>query len=192
VSSSEVAEEELGLRFWMLLLGAGVLLAFLTWNYLLTLTTMTSNSMKPTLLVEREGGADWILVDRLTPRFRDPQRGEIVHFLSQGGPLVLKRVVGLPGETLEIRDGKIWIDGVPLKEPPEVIQREYVNGGHLEAGARLKIKAGNFLLLGDDSQDSYDSRFWGCLPRSGIRGLARAIVWPPGRVRGLGLGEGPP
>ena len=103
----------------------------------------------------------------------------------------MKRVVGLPGETVEIAEGGVLIDGKPLTGPPEVTRQSYVNDGHLPAGQALRVAPGHYLVLGDDSQDSYDSRFWGCLLASEIRGLGVAVVWPPSRVKGLGL-ENPP
>lgn len=173
---------------WPRWLGALVAITlgwFLLERHALTLTTMGSNSMQPTLYTGK-GGDDVVLVDRWTNSRRDPRRGEIVHFRSrEDGDWVLKRVVALPGETLELRDGRVWIDGARLTEPPAVATRTYETNGHLGEGVRLKMGPRHYFVLGDDTADSYDSRFWGALERREITGIARAIAWPPARVRGL-------
>lgn len=159
----------------------GIVLFIGLTRFVFTVTTMATNSMAPTLQIGPEG-SDAILVDRLSLRSRPPRRGEIVYFQDVDGVWLLKRVVGLPGETLKIRDGAVWIDGLRITDPSELRSISYVPGGHLTEKNEVVIAKDHFFVLGDDSADSYDSRFWGALSADRLVGLARWRVWPPGRV----------
>jgi signal peptidase I len=181
--------------------GAGRLHAFLLILYGVTallvvnrfgvsFTVMASDSMMPVLRGNPDG-QDVVLLDRFTHRARAPRRGEIVHFVGDDGDWVLKRVVALPGETVEIRDGRLLVDGSPLIRPAEVAAVRYENRGHLRPGQKVRVKPDYFLVLGDDSSDSYDSRFWGALARSRIAGTAWAVIWPPARIKSLLPAPGP-
>ena len=150
---------------------------FLVHRWVFTITSMGSGSMAPTLCSD-VNAPDRVLVDRLTPLLRAPVRGEIVHFQDEKGEWIMKRVVGLPGERVEIRDLHVLVDGKRLSGPAEVATRSYTNQGHMGPGVVVQVNAGHFFVMGDDTADSYDSRFWGCLPGKDISGLARAVVWP--------------
>ena len=153
-------------------------------QFVASVTWMVTGSMSPTLRAD-SGAVDGVLVDRLSLRFRAPRRGEIVWFRLRDGDLVLKRVMGLPGETISIAGGHVVVDGKPVTDLPEVAAINYVNAGHMGAGVQIMVSPGNYLVLGDDSADSWDSRFWGCVSAADLRGCARAILWPPARVRWL-------
>ncbi len=138
-------------------------------------------------------GFDWatekhdvVVVDRLTPRLRPPERGECVYFNIEDSEWAIKRVVGLPGEKLAIAGGQIVANGEPVKLPvaPEV---KYLARGHLKAGSAVRMAPGHFLVLGDYSADSWDGRFWGGLKADRIEGFARARIWPPSRLGWLQL-----
>lgn len=174
-------------RIWLALLAAALLTWWLVTHYLVTVTTMSSSSMQPTLSSDLQD-PDVVLVDRLSHRLRAPRRGEIVHFQDADGTWIMKRVVALPGEVLELRDQHVWIDGKPLTSPPEVAARRYLPDGYLEGKSRLAVAAGHYFVLGDDTTDSYDSRYWGALPATRVEGLAWAVLWPPARVTDLSLG----
>jgi signal peptidase I len=152
---------------------------------------VASASMEPTLHCGRPapgclaGTGDVVLVDRLVRR---PARGQIVaarapaaarRRCGSGGTLI-KRVVGLPGETLIERDGFVFVGGHRLREPYlDLFRRDH-------APARTwHVPGGAYFLLGDDRANSCDSRAFGAVPRAAILGRAVAVVWPPGRVRGL-------
>lgn len=143
-------------------------------------TWMTSDSMASAL---RSGGfwSDVVVVDRLTPRLRPPERGECVYFNIEDSEWAIKRVVGLPGEKLAIAGGQLVANGEPVKLPvaPEV---KYLARGHLKAGAAVRMAPGHFLVLGDYSADSWDGHFWGGLKADRIEGFGRARIWPPSRL----------
>lgn len=158
------------------------LLALNRWGF--TVTSMGSASMAPTL-DSNPSAPDRVLVDRFTPLVRAPLRGEIVHFRDEKGTWIMKRVIALPGEKIEIRDSHVWIDGKRLEAPAEVAKRAYLNQGHMTPGKVVQVDPDFYFVMGDDTQDSYDSRFWGCLARRDIRGIARAVIWPPQHAASL-------
>ena len=172
-----------------------VLLALVVRTFFLQAFKIPTGSMHPTLI---EG--DRILVDKVTygipipftdlrlPRIRAPQRGDIVVFRSLDDPRrdFIKRLVAVGGDTLEIRDLKVWVNGRPLADPPIFQQMVYYNRGtYGEPGHAIQVPPGAYFFLGDNSASSRDSRYWGFLPESKIIGRAFVIYWPPRRIRWL-------
>ncbi len=146
---------------------------------------MVSGSMAPTLKGSRETG-DMVLIDRVTYRFREPRRGELVYFLDIEGQCPIKRVVGLPGEVISIAGGRVVVDGQPLSYPAVFADLDYHNAGAFSSPARrFRVRPGHVFVLGDDSADSFDSRYWGALDRKHVLGRAVAIVSPWHRIRTL-------
>ncbi len=141
---------------------------------------MPANSMAPAL----EQG-DRVLVEKLTYRFRAPRRWEVAVFQYPPEPrrVFMKRVVGLPGESLELRAGAILIDGAALKLPPEVATHHWLNAEpYGEPSHAFRIPAECYFVLGDTSTASLDSRYWGCVPRSHFIGRAVYRFWPAERM----------
>ena len=150
-----------------------------------------SPSMEPTLHCARPVRgcqarvADRVIANRLAYRFHAPRRGEIVIFKApaQVEPVCgaegtfIKRLVGLPGEKVSMRNGYVFINGVQLDEP--YLRPGYRDG---ESGTWARIPAASYFVLGDNRAMSCDSRRWGFVPRSNIIGRAEAIYWPPNRV----------
>lgn len=132
---------------------------------------ITGDSMLPTF---RDG--QFLLVDRLTYYFTDPKRGDVIVFRYPRNPAedFIKRVIGLPGETVNIADGQVYINGIPLVEP-------YVNGvpTTIYRGQPVTLDAGEYYVLGDNRRYSSDSRVWGPVPRDNIIGRAWLCYWPP-------------
>ena len=150
-----------------------------------------SSSMEPTLHCAHpaEGcltdTSDRILANRFIYRFRAPQRGEIVVFdtpprtreaCAEGGTFV-KRLVGLPGETVSEQDGSVFIDGRKLIEP-------YVRSSERDSrsGTWPRIPAGHYFMMGDNRSNSCDSRDWGTVPRANLIGPVFLTYWPPRRL----------
>lgn len=147
---------------------------------------MTSGSMAPTLC--GEVGApdnDWILYERLSPG--PPARGKLVVFQNEDGVIISKRVVAFPGERVRVVDHRCLVDDVPLLGVPEGVR--YIAGGNLRPTPRGNnahlVEPDTVYVLGDDSRDSWDSRWTGGVPRAQWRGRVVAIVWPPARWRWL-------
>lgn len=172
-----------------------VLLALFVRTFFLQAFKIPTGSMHPTLI---EG--DRILVDKVTygirmpltawrfPKIRPPQRGDLVVFRSLDDPQrdFIKRLVAMGGDTIEIRDTRVWVNGRPLADPPIFRENTYYNRGEYgQPGKPVRVPEGNFFFLGDNSASSRDSRYWGFLPEAHIIGKAFVIYWPPRRVRWL-------
>lgn len=125
-------------------------------------------SMNPTL---QDG--EYILVNRLAYKIGSPVRGDIVVFSFPMDPKqdLIKRVIGLPGETISIQDGRVMVNGVHLEEPyiaaPPIYNNTWV------------VPEGQLFVLGDNRNESKDSHEWGMLPMENIVGKAILIYWPP-------------
>ena len=100
----------------------------------LEVTYISSSSMSPTLNGPEKGRPDHLLIERLTYRVRSPRRWELVSFHNTDGILVAKRVVGLPGEVVSVKDGNACIDGVPLSPPDELRFLYYLAEANLAHG----------------------------------------------------------
>jgi len=119
------------------------------------------------------------------PGLRKPQRGDIVVFVYPVDPTkdFIKRLIAVGGETVEIRDGAIYIDGKEITDP-RIKRTYYYNRGDYGAeGQVVHVPPGYVFVMGDNSGSSYDSRYWGFVPETGIIGKADIIFWPPDRIR---------
>ena len=137
--------------------------------------------MSPTLKGNGKPGSDWVLSERITHRFRAPRRWELLAFRNAEGLQIMKRVVGLPGETVALKkDGTFLIDGTVIGRPTVIAQNKYFAWGKLTAEHRAEAGDGYF-VLGDDSKDSQDSRWEKPVERDSIYGRPLLIVWPISR-----------
>ena len=107
------------------------------------------------------------------------ERGDTVVFRFPADPTksFIKRVVGLPGDVVEIRSGQVLVNGAPLAEP--YVPEEYRD--HVSVG-QVKVPADHYYVLGDHRSSSNDSRTWGALPGEAIYGKAVFAYWPPARM----------
>ncbi len=177
VPMSAKVKSEIIAWFW-------VILAFMLINGTLgQARVIPSGSMENTLLI-----GDHLIMSRLgydagvpftnwhVPLWRNPRRLQIVIFkppfdLTQ--PDYVKRVIGLPGETLDVHDGAVWIDGRKLAEDYTVGRTEAPTKFQLTVpygGLPYKIPENCYFVMGDNRENSLDSRFWGCVPRNDILG----------------------
>ncbi len=167
---------------WSIVIIAAVLLAFGVRTYVAQMFYIPSGSMIPTLQV-----GDRIVVDKLAYRFGSVQRGDIVVFARP--PLVdadytdlVKRVIGLPGETIGLRDGHVTINGKILNEPwlphPEPLSEPSSLSEGFSLTHPYTIPANHYFVMGDNRPDSEDSRYFGPIPGSLIVGKMAVRVWP--------------
>lgn len=141
-----------------------------------------SGSMERTLQVD-----DRILVNKFIYFFEEPQRGDVVVFVSplqadQHQKDFIKRVVGLPGDRLAVHDGKLYRNGQPVEE--DYIAQPMIYRFPLYGGEYV-VPEGQLFVMGDNRNLSNDSHKWGPLPRKNVLGKAFCIFWPPPRVRVL-------
>ncbi len=167
-----LAGGEIALGPWVRDLLETLLLALLTFLVVNALTTryeVLSVSMEPTL---HEG--QYLVVSKISYWFHEPERGDITVFQPPNNPPgaipLIKRVIGLPGEHVEARDGRIWIDGAALNEP-------YV-GGLLNYNGSWTLGEDEYFTLGDNRNNSHDSHNWGVLPGENIIGKTVFRYWP--------------
>ena len=115
---------------------------------------------------------DYVLAITTKVPLGDPRRGGIVIFAKQSdGVDYVKRVIGLPGEIVQIKDGRVWIDGQSITEP-------YAQGVTTSDFAQVKLGPDEYFLLGDNRVLSRDSRNLGPVQRSEIRACAVLVCWP--------------
>lgn len=158
-----------------------VTLALLIRTFIVAPFKIPSGSMRPTLI---EG--DRILVNKFIYRFRQPQRGEIIVFrypYDLKRPFI-KRLAAVGGDTVEIRDPHLVINGTPADDNPVFDGRPYYNQGSFgQEHQVITVPEGTYYVLGDNSGSSHDSRFWGFVPKRLVIGRAIGIFWPPNRWR---------
>jgi signal peptidase I len=164
-----------------------------------------SSSMEPTLQIE-----DKLLIDKLTYKWRSPERGEIIVFNPPNHPAVqdtskvyIKRVIGLPGDQIGIHDGKVFVNGKPLTEPyiasppsyslpsdlsqcPDCFRPSQVSVVNKQITFTVPPK--HYWMMGDNRNNSQDSHIWGFLPEENIVGRAFFRYWPiDNRAGGLNV-----
>ncbi|HEY8425824.1 MAG TPA: signal peptidase I [Limnochordales bacterium] len=148
---------------------AVIIIAFVAQSFL-----VQGQSMEPTLY-----DGERLLVDKLTYRLRDPQRGEVVVFRVPSDPSrrFIKRIIGVPGDVIEFQDGRVVLNGRVLRE-------SYVLGPTLSGRTRQTVPPGRYFVLGDNRANSEDSRFAevGFVPRELIVGRAVFVYWPVDRA----------
>jgi len=148
-----------------------LILALIIRAFFLQVFWIPSGSMEPTLDV-----GDRIVVNKVVYNFRPPKRFEVVVFravasMGEAKKDLIKRVVGLPGETFEVRNGIIHINGRPVEEK-HTMNQDFANF------APVAIPEDSYFVMGDNRPASADSRYWGFLPKKNIIGKAFLRIWP--------------
>ncbi|HUT96403.1 MAG TPA: signal peptidase I [Candidatus Paceibacterota bacterium] len=121
---------------------------------------------------------DYLIVDEISYRFDAPERGDVVIFRYPLDPsqFFIKRVIGLPGESIKVEDGKIFINGKDLDES------EYLQDINTAGSVEVKLAEDEYFVLGDNRQASSDSRKWGEVDKKFIIGRAWLRAWPFSRA----------
>lgn len=173
-------------------LGLSAILAFGIRTFVAEARYIPSKSMVPTLQVD-----DRLIVDKVSYHFQDPQRGDIVVFMPPDESAIcnnspklqnqvpqrpkdafIKRVIGLPGDRLEVKQGQVFIND-------QALQEDYIEEAPQYPYGPVTVPPNSYLVLGDNRNNSCDSHYWGFVPRQNIIGKAIVRFWPVNRVGGI-------
>jgi signal peptidase I len=142
-----------------------------------------SGSMLPTLQIN-----DRLIVDKLSYRFANPARGDIVVFDPPAKlgfkDAFIKRAIGLPGDRVEVKNGKVYINDKVLSEK-YVEEAAAYNWSSKNLTPDGIVPEGHYLVLGDNRNNSYDGHYWGFIPKDRIVGKAVVRFWPIDRAGGI-------
>jgi signal peptidase I len=180
--------------------GIALVLALIIRTFFIQAYKIPSGSMEPTLLI-----GDHILVNKLIYGLRLPDslfgitipgipwghyifplesvhRGDVVVFVFPPDPTkdFIKRVIGLAGDTVQVKDGKVWLNGSPMDDPHahfEVSEAERSPVSPRDNFGPVTVPAGKLLMMGDNRDRSYDGRFWGFVDNNQVEGRAIVIYW---------------
>jgi len=123
----------------------------------------------------------YLVIDELSYRFEDPARGDVIVFKYPLNPsqYFIKRIIGLPGEEVKIRDGQVFIYDVDFAQEVTLDESSYLSGETFTLGqVNFSLGEREYFVLGDNRQSSSDSRRWGALPQDNIVGRVWLRAWP--------------
>lgn len=173
---------------YVVIAAVAVLVAVLVQQYIVKPYRIPSESMEDTLMP-----GDRVFVNRFIYHFKSVARGNVVVFKSPGdGTVLIKRVIGLPGNVVSLKGGSVYIDGKKLAEPyvrkqagiPEPSD-PFDNGEPWDLQKPYKVPPNNYFMMGDNRTDSGDSREFGPVSKNALIGEAFFIYWPLNRIGGL-------
>ena len=178
-------------RDWLVVIAVALGAAMLVRMYVLQQFYISGPSMETTMFTD-----DRVLVNKLSYRLHDIRRGDVVVFdrVTMNGNTVahddlIKRVVALSGETIEIKNCDVYINDTKLAEDylPEndVSNPDPAARCRVVSMRRITVPEGHVFVMGDNRPESFDSRSFGSIPESLVIGRAFAVVWPLGSIRGL-------
>jgi signal peptidase I len=178
-------------------IGLSIVLAFGIRSFVAEARYIPSGSMLPTLQID-----DRLIIDKISYRFADPVRGDIVVFnptdqlaKEKYKDAFIKRVIGLPGDRVDVKGGKVYINGKLLSEKylDEPPAKDWSTTDRFTSDELYKVPwpadgvvpKGQYLVLGDNRNNSYDSHYWGFVPKDRIVGKAVVRFWPVNRAGGI-------
>ena len=161
-------------------LGTAAILAFGIRTFVAEARYIPSASMEPTLEIN-----DRLIIEKVSYHFKKPQRGDVVVFQPTDFLIrqnfkdaFIKRVIGLPGEKIEVKNRTVYVNDRPLEESYIAEAPDYDYGPVI-------VPEDRYLVLGDNRNNSYDSHQWGFVPRKNLIGKAVVRFWPPNRLGSL-------
>ena len=180
-------------REWTESIVIALVLALIIRTFIVQAFKIPSGSMIPTFQIGDRifvnkfiYGAKIPFTDMRLPKVTAPQRGDIIVFISPEDSKkdFVKRLIANAGETVEIRDGKIYVDGKMVDEPASIRAVTYYNAGDYgQEGKPIKVPQDSYFVLGDNSASSRDSRYWGFVPQKNLLGKVMCIYWPLYRMK---------
>ena len=176
---------------WVITIAGAILIVLAIKQWIVNPYRIPSSSMEPTLHCARPAPgcearfSDRVLANRFIYRFENPRRGQIIVFktppLAQvrcgAGGTFVKRLIGLPGDTVSEKNGFVYINGKLLKEPYiQASRRDH------DPPRTWHVPQGYYFFMGDNRAESCDSRVWGPVPRKNLIGEVFFVYWPPNRI----------
>jgi signal peptidase I len=181
--STEFVHEETSTVRWLIETALLILLAFALAQgikmFIVQPFVIPTGSMEPTIAIGNR-----VLAEKISYRFfSQPAYGDIVVFNDPNAqhPQLIKRIIAVGGQTVDVKDGAVWVDGKRLVEP-------YIYGKPNELGTvsmPVKVPEGSVWLMGDNRTNSGDSRFFGPVPVAQVQGRAVWTYWPPDQFGAL-------
>lgn len=144
------------------------ILIFAVIHFVIQTYRVEGPSMQPGLTPD-----EYVLVNKAIYLFHAPERGDVIvfHYPLDTTRDFIKRIIGLPGDTITVDQTNVWVNGVKLKEP-------YISSAANPTGRTWKIPSNVYFVMGDNRPVSDDSRDWGCVPKDYIVGKAVVVYWP--------------
>ena len=161
---------------WIQTISIALIVAFLVRQFLFQPYRVQMGSMLPTLHEN-----NLIIVNKLVYRYKSPSRVDVVVFRppNNAGVFYIKRIIGLPGESIEVKEGKVFVDNEQIKETYLTIETPGIFGPR-------KLQKDEYFVMGDHRNNSLDSREFGPIQFSAMSGKAVFFLWPPKDVKVLG------
>ncbi len=151
-----------------------LVLAIVLYLFIMTPHEVVGNSMHPTYK-----NGEFLMANKITYRISEPKRGDVIIFKFSDTQDFIKRVIGVPGDEVMIKDGKIYINGSMLDESNYLSSSVITNGGeYLHEGQSITIEQGKYFVCGDNRTNSSDSRVFGPIEKEAIKGKAWIVYFP--------------
>ena len=151
-----------------------LVLAIVLYLFIMTPHEVVGNSMHPTYK-----NGEFLMANKITYRISEPKRGDVIIFKFSDTQDFIKRVIGIPGDEVMIKDGKIYINSEMLDESNYLSSSVITNGGeYLHEGQSITIEQGKYFVCGDNRTNSSDSRVFGPIEKEAIKGKAWIVYFP--------------
>lgn len=151
-----------------------LVLAIVLYLFIMTPHEVVGSSMHPTYK-----NGEFLMANKITYRVSEPKRGDVIIFKYSDTADFIKRIIGVPGDEIMIKDGKIYINGELLNESAYLDPSVITNGGsYLHEGQTIKLNEDEYFVCGDNRSNSSDSRDFGPIKKSAIKGKAWIVYYP--------------
>lgn len=159
-----------------------LVISIVLYIFIMTPHEVIGNSMHPTYQ-----NGEYLMANKITYRFAEPQRGDVIIFKYSDTQDFIKRIIGLPGDIVMLKDGEIYINGAVLDESEYLNSTVYTNGGdYIKEGESITLGDGEYFVCGDNRPHSSDSRTFGPINEKDIKGRAWIVYFPFTQFRIVG------